>query len=55
MSVRGPGAAKVRRTAELANGDAANPFESCLRHVALGVEGLHVRAPDHAARTFRAT
>jgi len=33
----------VRRIAGLANGDAANPFESCLRHVALGVEGLHVR------------
>jgi very-short-patch-repair endonuclease len=42
-SVRGPGAAKVRRIAGLANGDAANPFESCLRHVALGVEGLHVK------------
>ena len=42
-SVRGPGAAKVRRIAGLADGDAANPFESCLRYVALGVDGLHVR------------
>ena len=39
----GPGAAKVRRVAGRANGDAANPFESCLRHVALGVDGLKVR------------
>lgn len=43
ITVRGAGAAKVRRIARLADGDAANPFESCLRHVALGVEGLHVR------------
>lgn len=41
--VRGPGAAKVRRIAAWASGEAANPFESCLRHVALGVEGLNVR------------
>ena len=44
ISVRGPGAAKVRRIAGLADGDAANPFESCLRHVASRVDGLHVRA-----------
>ncbi len=43
VTARGPGAAKVRRAAARANGDAANPFESCLRHVALGVEGLDVR------------
>jgi len=42
VSVRGPGAAKVRRIAELADGDAANPFESCLRYVALEA-GLRVR------------
>ena len=43
VTARGPGAAKVRRTVGRANGDSANPFESCLRHVALGVEGLKVR------------
>ncbi len=41
--VRGPGAAKVRRIGAWASGDAANPFESCVRHVALGVEGLNLR------------
>jgi len=50
VTVRGPGAAKVRRIAGRANGDAANPFESCLRHVALGVEGLHVRPQVTLAR-----
>jgi very-short-patch-repair endonuclease len=41
--VRGPGAARVRRIAARASGDAANPFESCLRHIALGVAGLNVQ------------
>jgi very-short-patch-repair endonuclease len=39
---RGAGAARVRRLALAASGDAANPFESALRAVALRVPGLHV-------------
>lgn len=41
-SVRGPGSAKVRRVLGLADDRAANPFESVLRHLALGVPGLHL-------------
>jgi very-short-patch-repair endonuclease len=42
LTVQGPGSAKVRRIAGAARGEAANPFESCLRHVASTVPGLHV-------------
>lgn len=38
----GPGARQVRRIAALARADAANPFESVLRWICLGVEGLRV-------------
>ncbi|HET7689742.1 MAG TPA: hypothetical protein VFK41_05160 [Nocardioidaceae bacterium] len=40
--VCGPGAARVRAVAAAADGRAANPFESCLRAIALGVNGLQV-------------
>ena len=36
------GRSAAARVAELADGRAANPFESCLRAIALGVEGLSV-------------
>jgi very-short-patch-repair endonuclease len=39
---RGPGSRQVREVAELARSEAANPFESCLRAIALGVPGLAV-------------
>jgi hypothetical protein len=39
---RGPGAVAVRRVADLADGRAANPFESTLRAICLEVEGLEV-------------
>ncbi|ANH38318.1 hypothetical protein I601_1888 [Nocardioides dokdonensis FR1436] len=42
--VRGPGARQVRRVAACAERAAANPFESVLRAICLGVEGLSVRA-----------
>ncbi|TQL69720.1 uncharacterized protein DUF559 [Nocardioides albertanoniae] len=38
----GPGAGNVRRVAHLAHGGAANAFESCLRVIALQVDGLDV-------------
>ncbi len=38
--VRGRGAAACRRVARAANGEAANPFESVLRAISLGVPGL---------------
>jgi very-short-patch-repair endonuclease len=41
--LRGPGAGEARRVAALADGRAANPFESCLRAIALEVEGLTLR------------
>lgn len=41
-TARGAGAAKVRRIADAARGEAANPFESCLRALALRVPGLRV-------------
>ena len=41
-SVNGPGAAKVRRLAAAARGEAANPFESVLRSIASTVPGLAV-------------
>ena len=40
--VRGPGAGRARRVAAVADGRAANPFESVLRAIALGVPGLCV-------------
>jgi very-short-patch-repair endonuclease len=40
---RGPGAPQARRVAQLARGEAANPFESGLRAVAEDVRGLAVR------------
>lgn len=39
----GPGAAQMRRVARLATPEAANPFESGLRAIAVDVSGLHVR------------
>lgn len=41
--VRGPGAARSRRVAALANGSAANPFESVLRAIAVEIRGLNLR------------
>ena len=43
---RGPGARRVRRLVELARADAANPFESCLRAIALDVPGLEVNPQE---------
>lgn len=42
MTVRGAGAAKVRRVVGAARADAANPFESVLRSIARSVPGLRV-------------
>lgn len=39
---RGPGARRVRHLASLADGRAANPFESALRAICLEVDGLEV-------------
>ena len=39
---RGPGARRVRHVASLADGRAANPFESALRAICLAVDGLEV-------------
>jgi very-short-patch-repair endonuclease len=41
-TVAGAGRSKVRRVAREATGDAANPFESCLRAIAFDVPGLRV-------------
>lgn len=41
--IRGPGARQARRIAGLARPEAANPFESALRGIALDVGGLNVR------------
>lgn len=51
-AARGPGILRVRRLARVADGDAANPFESVLRSIALTVPGLHVRTqvPIYGAR-----
>ncbi len=40
---RGPGSRRIRRVAAEASADAANPFESVLRAIALEVPGLGVR------------
>lgn len=42
MSARGPGAPQVRRIVAEARAEAANPFESVLRAIALDVPGLRV-------------
>lgn len=42
-SAQGPGARQARWVAAHADGAAANPFESCLRDIALDVPGLDVR------------
>ncbi len=42
-TVRGRGRPAVLHVVRHADGDAANPFESCLRAIALQVEGLDVR------------
>jgi very-short-patch-repair endonuclease len=53
---RGPGSPQMRRVARCASGEAANPFESVLRSIALDVPGLDVkpqvtvREPDIVAR-----
>jgi very-short-patch-repair endonuclease len=41
-SARGPRSPQVRRVAEAARSEAANPFESVLRAIALDVRGLNV-------------
>jgi len=41
-NARGPGAMKIKLNARLATPEAANPFESALRGIALGVTGLAV-------------
>lgn len=43
VSACGPGAPRIRRICAEASGDAANPFESVLRAIALDVRGLRVR------------
>lgn len=43
-SAQGPGARQARWVVEHADGDAANPFESCLRDITYDVVGLHVQA-----------
>jgi very-short-patch-repair endonuclease len=50
---RGPGAPQIRRVAAEATAEAANPFESALRGIALDVSGLSVRPQrtlPHGAR-----
>ena len=41
-AARGPGSARARRVARVADARAANPFESVLRAIGLGVAGLSV-------------
>lgn len=41
-TARGSGVVQLRRVVEHADGAADNPFESCLRAIALDVPGLHV-------------
>lgn len=41
-TTRGPGCRQARQVARAARPEAANPFESVLRAIALGVPGLHV-------------
>jgi hypothetical protein len=42
-AARGPGSSQMRRVAACASSEAANPFESVLRAIALDVPGLAVR------------
>lgn len=42
ITARGPGAPRIRAIVDAARGEAANPFESALRGVALDVPGLDV-------------
>jgi very-short-patch-repair endonuclease len=44
--LRGPGAPRARRVLAAADGRAANPFESCLRAIALDLPGLAL-VPQH--------
>ena len=46
-AARGPGSARLRRVAALADGRAANPFESVLRALSLEVPGLEVEPQVH--------
>ena len=41
-ALRGPGSANARRVARLADGRAANPFESVLRAIVIDIKGLDV-------------
>ena len=52
-SARGAGAARIRRVISLASPDAANPFESCLRAIALDVPGLAVEPQVRVSETAR--
>ncbi len=52
LSARGPGARQVRRVARAARAEAANPFESVLRAIALDVQGLSVE-PQRVIRGRR--
>ncbi len=45
-TLRGPGSPRARRVLAVADGRAANPFESCLRAITLDVPGLAV-VPQH--------
>ena len=51
-SARGPGSRQLRRVAREARGEAANPFESALRAIALDVPGLSVE-PQRVIRGRR--
>jgi very-short-patch-repair endonuclease len=51
--VRGPGAPRVRRVCAEATKEAANPFESVLRAIALEVPDLHVRPQLRIAPSVR--
>jgi very-short-patch-repair endonuclease len=42
ITARGPGSPQIRRVINAARGEAANPFESALRAIALDVTGLEV-------------
>lgn len=52
-SARGPGAPRIRRACAEATGQAANPFESVLRAIALDIVGLHVRPQVRIAPRVR--
>ena len=53
-TVLGPGSPQVKRVCREATPRAANPFESCLRSIALRVDGLSVR-PQHLVIGTRQT